>query len=545
MTDTDTRGSVSTLRVLHVDDDDGVRGLVSSFLSHERPELDVVSVPSGLAALDRLADVDCVVSDYDMPEMDGLTFLRRVRVDHPDLPFVLYTAAGSEEIAAEAISAGVTDYLQKSTGREQYTLLANRVHNLATQYRTARELDEQGRRFRKLVEHSSDVVSIVDADGVFQYLSPASRHVFGYEPDELVGESGLAYLHPDDVEYVAETLTRAIVDPTERPVITFRFAHPERGWIVLENVGRNLLDDPLIAGFVINSHDVTGRVERAVALERQRDRLAEFAEVVSHDLRNPLSVAGSNLSLLEETGDLAHTGHVRLALERMERIIDDLLTLAHEGDGINSLSSVGLPEIADAAWRSVDSKDASLAVETDAVVQADAGRLQQLLENIFANAVEHAGPAAHVRVVDVRHDGECDGTDVGSGVGAGRGPSPGAGAGRGPSPGAGRGPGPGSLARETLDVPCGFAVVDDGPGIPPAERDRIFEHGTSSTPGRTGFGLAIVRRVVEAHGWTVAVTDGDDGGVRFEFHGVRPSDDRGVASSDPRMGAESDPAGLD
>jgi PAS domain S-box-containing protein len=487
MTNTESSPDDERPRVLHVTTDEAVRELVVRQFADEQPSLDVVPVTAETAA-DHLDDVDCVLSDHALPETDGLALLRAVRTARPELPFVLYTAAGNEAVASEAISAGVTDYVQQSDDCEHVALLAQRVWNLATRYRTTRTVDDQERRFRKLVEHSSDVVSIVDANGVFQYVSPASRHVFGYDPEELVGEVGFQYLHPEDVEYVAETLARAIADPTARPVITFRFDHPEKGWIVLENTGRNLIDDPDIAGFVINSHDVTRRVERAAQLERQRDRLAEFASVVSHDLRNPLTVASGNLSLIEATEDVSHAADVRLALERMEAIIDDLLTLAREGEDLTDLSAVPLAQVAEAAWQSVDTKAARLAVETDTVVMADAGRLRQLLENLFSNAVAHAGPTAFVHVVDVP-DG------------------------------------------------CGFAISDDGPGIDDDDLDEIFDYGVSSSPTRTGFGLAIVKRIADAHGWTITVTHGADGGARFEFRDIeRPGDASEPTSNDSDSG---------
>jgi PAS domain S-box-containing protein len=490
------------LCVLHVDDD----ARVPTTLHREQPSLHVRSADSAAAALDRLADADCVVASDDLPDADGLAFFERVREIDPDLPVVLY--GPRDGLVAEAVAAGVTDALRTPTTPEEYALLGNRVRGFAAQYRATRTADTRQRRFRRLVEYSADVVSIVDGDGVFRYVSPAATHVFGHEPEDLIGEVGFDYLHPDDVDHTLETFFEAIGDPDYRPVITFRFAHPEKGWIVLENTGRNLLDDPVVEGFVINSHDVTERVERAAELERQRDRLAAFAGVVSHDLRNPLSVAGSTLALLERTGDTTHAADVRRALERMEAIIDDLLSLAREGNDITALSPVSVPEVADAAWQSVDTEAASLSVESRAVVMADPGRLQRLLENLFANAVAHAGPTVHVRVGDVERvrDDAARSTRVRTAVE--------------------------HLGGGDAHASFGFAVSDDGPGIPAEGRERVFEYGTSSAAERTGFGLAIVRRIAEAHGWTVAVTESDDGGARFEFRGVRALDGRPSGSDE-------------
>jgi DNA-binding NtrC family response regulator len=101
--------------VLHVDDEERFGNLVSIYLEREESRLEVLTETTPEAAMETLdtADVDCVVSDYDMPRTDGLEFLDSVREAYPEMPFILYTGKGSEEIASEAISRGVTDYLQK------------------------------------------------------------------------------------------------------------------------------------------------------------------------------------------------------------------------------------------------------------------------------------------------------------------------------------------------------------------------------------------------------------------------------------------------
>jgi PAS domain S-box-containing protein len=136
---------VAPIRVLHVDDDPRFGQLVSDFLERVDDRIEVVAETSARAGLEALAEreVDCVVSDYDMPRTDGLEFLQTVRERHGDLPFVLFTGKGSEAVASDAITHGATDYLQKGGGTEQYELLANRIANAVSGHRAERDASEQ------------------------------------------------------------------------------------------------------------------------------------------------------------------------------------------------------------------------------------------------------------------------------------------------------------------------------------------------------------------------------------------------------------------
>jgi len=209
-------------------------------------------------------------------------------------------------------------------------------------------------------------------------------------------------------------------------------------------------------------------------LERRNERLDNFASLVSHDLRNPLNVAKGRLQMALETGDGTvdeHLASVDRALDRMDELIEDVLALtrSRQPTDPDEWTECVLADLAEASWKHVDTARATLRIEAPLTLQADERRLQQLLENLFRNAVEHAGEDVTVRV------GKKEG---------------------------------------------GFFVEDDGSGIPEEKRDQVLEAGYSSQEKGTGLGLSIVRSIADAHGWTLAVTEGREGGARFEITGM-------------------------
>jgi PAS domain S-box-containing protein len=197
--------------VLHVDDDPDFADLVAVALEREDDAFEVLTETSVEAGMDRLAaaDVDCVVSDYQMPGTDGLTFLEAVRADRPDLPFVLFTGKGSEEVASEAISAGVTDYLQKDGGTDQFVVLANRIRNAVARY----EAERQAEQAFHAVETAREGISLLDEAGYFTYVNDEFCATVGYDRETLIG-AHWELLYPDeDVDRVYAEILPSI--PTE------------------------------------------------------------------------------------------------------------------------------------------------------------------------------------------------------------------------------------------------------------------------------------------------------------------------------------------
>lgn len=147
------------------------------------------------------------------------------------------------------------------------------------------------------------------------------------------------------------------------------------------------------------------------------------------------------------------------------------LTLARQGNGARDLEAVELADSVDACWQHVATAGATVAIETNRTILADRSRVKQLLENLMRNAIEHGGDDVSITVGDVADGGE-------------------------------------------------FYVADDGVGIPDSELDHVFSVGYPTIEGGTGFGLAIVQDVVEAHDWEIRVTESEAGGARFEITDV-------------------------
>jgi len=348
-------------------------------------------------------------------------------------------------------------------------------------------------------------------------------------PESLPQSRWLRVVEPDDRDRLRDALDQGAVDVTYRVTID-----GESAW-VHERGARDESGD--VVGYLFPADD---RVERRKQLEQQRERLEEFASVVSHDLRNPLSVAVGNIELAREFDD--EEADERLdrahdALDWMDDLISELLALAREGRSVEETATIDLRGVVDRAWRTVGTPDrVALTVDdTLPAVECDRSRLRQALENLFRNAIEHgtdgalsvdsADPSAAGSTADIDPETfgghverpDPDGTRTGS-EGDESDES---------EPTTGRVP---SLRVFVGRLPDGFYVADDGSGIDPSERDAVFDPGHSTETDGTGFGLSIVERIAEAHGWEVSVTESRAGGARFEFTGVHIADSESADS---------------
>lgn len=178
----------STIRVLCVDDEPDLASLVARFLTEDEPDIDATAITSGREAIDRVDEgFDCIVCDYDMPGMDGLEVLEAVRERTEEMPFILFTGQGNEDVASEAVRAGVTDYIPKSTGTDQYELLANRVRNAVERTRARASMREVFNAATDgLLVHDRETGAVVDVNDAAVSLWGEDREaILGTVPGEL------------------------------------------------------------------------------------------------------------------------------------------------------------------------------------------------------------------------------------------------------------------------------------------------------------------------------------------------------------------------
>lgn len=583
-------------RVLAVTGTTGACVSVASTLDSDDELFEVTTVSTAAEAEELLVDdrssFDCLLTDDELPETDGVAFVRAISRRWPDLPVLFVTDWEGDGVAADAIAAGATDCLRWSPDAEQSDIVSQRVRNAVDAASFERGNGLTPRESAAVFDHAQSGILLVDVetDG-FRYRRCNERmcELAGLSADEIEGKTPQEAFGSTDGDEIAEryracvernepieytvtvdfpdgqSVRDGVVRPvgdggTDRLIVTVqevtehreRVAELERSrtrlkalyerspdminvhdedgrilevnsilcektgydeatltemdiwdldrsadreratgfWAEMDVGDRRRFEGEWICAdgstlpvkvhlrrldtdgddrFVAISRDITEIRDRERELRQQNERLDDFASVVSHDLRNPIQVLRGALDGIEATGEQAHIDRGRRAVDRMENLVNDILVLARQGDAVDDRSTVSIRDTAERCWQQVEQDGVSLVIDTDRQITANETRFKQLVDNLLRNAVEH---------------------------------------------------GPGSTTIHVGSLDDGFYVADDGPGVPSSEREEVFERGYSTNAAGTGFGLAIVERVAETHGWTVELTRSESGGARFEFTGI-------------------------
>ncbi len=322
-----------------------------------------------------------------------------------------------------------------------------------------------------LVSNTSEGLLTINKDSEIVFANAAIEDVLGYTPEELVGNSKLEII-PERLRHVHKRRLETYIQTGAKNIdwngVELPALHKDGHEVpVTVSLREHEFDGKMLFTGVFR--DISDIKQQEQQLERQNEQLENFARVLSHDLQSPLNVAKGYTEILKEDLDRDELTEIAESLDRMDRMIQNTLKLAQQGNTMGEKESLSLEAVATESWQWVDTDTAELAFEGDLeTINADRNRLNSLLENLFTNAVTHGGTGITVTV------GALDGED-------------------------------------------GFYVEDDGDGIPEQKQQNVFEHGYTTSPDGTGLGLSIVEGIATAHEWEVTMTDSSAGGVRLEF----------------------------
>ncbi|MDZ7849248.1 MAG: ATP-binding protein [Halodesulfurarchaeum sp.] len=495
---------MSTEQVLLVTAGSQMENLVATALD-SHTQLTVVPATETLGKL-RDRAVDSLIVTEELAATDSLDLVREIRREFPTLPISFISESDSGVLASEALAAGVDDYVPLSV----VSTNPDRLRSGLDRAMQVRSLSDPLDELAALHTATREMIAAASADALANRVVEASSDVLGFEyasvywvDDERRTLRPVAWteqleatieeppaLGPDSLAWPAfiNTSTKYYADvSTVEETPTMGTAVRTEMYVPLGDYGLLSVSSPeqdafnahqreiisILGANATAAHDsitkTTELRETAQALTSRNEQLDQFVSVVSHDLRNPLNVAAGRLELAREECTSEHLVAVADAHNRMNTLIENLLILARSEGQVDEMEPVDLKSVVAGCWQHVDTDEATLVTDIDRRVQANRSRLEQLLENLLRNAVEHGG------------------SDVTITIGA---------------------------------LEDGFYVEDDGPGIPEAAREEVFEMGYSTTENGTGFGLSIVEQVAKAHGWDIHLADGSAGGARFEITGV-------------------------
>jgi two-component system, cell cycle sensor histidine kinase and response regulator CckA len=488
------------LHVLLVEDDAAYGAMIATELTSSDIHVECVGTFAAAASALAHRSFGAILLDLGLPDSTGIDTVARVHAVAGDIPIIVLTSNADDGLASRSLQRGAQDYLLKSEADQAVLLRSLRYARERSAYRQS--LRDGETRFRALVEHSYDAVTLLDERGVVIYDSRSVARVMGYAPEERLGTAIGAIVHPEDIPYITERFEYCLRHPDEILHVEYRFRHKDGSWRWGEAVGVNRLADPAVAAIVVNHRDVSDRrlVEAALRDREEQLRQAQKMEAVgrlaggiAHDFNNVLTAIFGYTDLLLD--QIRPDDPRRSDVEEIRRAADRAATLTRQLLAF-SRKQVMQPRLLDLndvitsirkLLARLVGEDVRVQIETDAAlprVRADPGQVEQVLMNLAANARDAMPEGGTLAIVTRNEEVRSD-----------------------------------TIGRPGL-LPGRYAVVevaDTGMGMPAAVRDRIFEpFFTTKELGKgTGLGLATVYGIVKQTGGGIYAESTEGQGTTF------------------------------
>ena len=449
---------------------------------------------------------DIAFVDYWLGARDGLALLREVRARGVDTPIIILTAYGAEDVAVQAMKAGAADYLAKTQVSVE-ALDRGIRHALALRaeerqrHHAEHALRASEERFRALVENSSDVLILIDAEGRVQYASPSSAPPLGWTPDQVRGRSIFDFVHPDDRAQVAGGLATIAAGPGESLTVEVRVQHADGSYRIVEAVAVNHVAEPSVGAIVVNARDITERrrLEDELRHALKMEAVGQLAGGIAHDFTNLLTAILGYCDLVltdvpQDDPRRHDLEEIRAAGERAASLTRQLLAFARR--------QVLQPQVVDvnALVRQVErllrrlvTGHVELVTVLDAdlaYVKVDPASIEQILVNLAVNARD-AMPRGGRVTIETSNILIEENNKVAGG-------------------------------EQRAEAPAGpyvqIAVRDTGELLDAETRARIFEpFFTTKEQGKgSGLGLAAVYGIVKQNGGYISVESERDAGTVFK-----------------------------
>ncbi len=466
------------MKILHVDDEEDFLEIAKVFLTKEDERFNVTSTTSARDALNLLREeeYDIVISDYAMPEMDGLQLLEIIRRE-TDIPFILLTGKGREEVAIRALNLGADRYMQKSHDvQTQYQMLARVIVQEANRYQAERE---QRKAELKLAESEREKAAILDSSPFHILLQDLDHRIIwaNRSAAESVGETAERLQGKRCYEIWADRETPCEVCPVRKSRIEGKPESGEREtpdgrwWLV---AGAPVKDEN---GITVGAVEITLDTTEQKQTERRREFLHSL---LTHDVGNSIQVVQAALEILKNTDLTAEQSEILnkalIGLERQQDIIERV-RLLRDVEREKDLESIDIVPVV----RSVISESnlrqfgEGMSVRTSLPEQelmVQGGKLlKPLLSNLIENSLEHS-----------------DGTEI-------------------------------RLTAQTHESNIIITLQDDGKGIPQGIIEDILNSGFEpETRGSPGLGLFLVKEIVRSYGGRIEIRNSEMGGTRIDIH---------------------------
>ncbi len=458
--------------VLCVDDDESMLELVAMFVARSG-DFKIDTAASAEEALSRMDErhYDVVVCDYQMPEMTGIDLLSILRNQGNDVPFVIFTGKGREDVAIDALNRGADFYLQKSGDtRAMFAELANMITQSVMRRSAEQECKRVERMFHMLADNTQDVLYRIriKPDVAIEYINPAVEKFSGYSAEEWMRDETVMFkvIHPDDLPKLDE----ALKDPdSHRRPIMLRWIHKNGTVTWAEDLVTPIKDQSgEIVAIIGIARDMTDRIAMERALEEANKKLSLLGGITRHDILNQLSVMYGYVELARENErDPAEREKLDKALASGDMIRRHLeFSRDYQSMGTVRPDWTDVHAIVDRVFRSLDLKGVRLRNDTKGLQVFADPMLEKVFYNLIDNTQRHSGGAKNIRVSHL-------------------------------------------MKGDDLVI----VYEDDGKGVPEQDKERVFGRGVGKG---TGYGLYLAREILELTGMRIRETGEPCKGARFE-----------------------------